>query len=212
MADIPLTVGAEAPLFTLPCAQGGQVALETYRRRSAVVLWFTKGFGCPFCRQQMSQFARHHPRFTALAAEVLAVTRTDPARAEIYARRFTIPFPYLCDPDDATRRAYGLDIRSNSPGWYLKKFARVATRSTPYLDDYGVSGQLGAAPGFRPSFAELRKVFDDEDAGIFVVDRSGIVQFADVGSFRANGGVGELRTLPSVDELLGVVERCRADP
>ena len=210
MMDGSLRVGSEAPPFTLPCAQGGSVELAAFRGRGAVVLWFTKGFGCPFCRQQMSQFARHYSRFAGLGAEILAVTRTDPVRARAYARQFTIPFPYLCDPADATRRAYGLAVRANPAAFYLKKIAKAVTKTTPYPDDYGPSGRLGAAPGFTPSVAELRKVFDDEDAGLFVIDRAGIVRFADVGGFRGDGGVGALRPLPSVDQLLEITARYRA--
>ena len=36
-------IGAPAPLFRLPTATGGEVALEDYRGRSSVVLWFSKG-------------------------------------------------------------------------------------------------------------------------------------------------------------------------
>ena len=208
MAHRRVTMGTEAPPFTLPCAQGGHVELEKYRGRAAVVLWFTKGFGCPFCRQQMSQFARQYSRFTAGGAEILAVTRTDPTRAAAYARQFTIPFPYLCDPADATRHAYGLAVRENSAGWYLRKVAKAVTKGTGYPDDYGPSGVLGAAPGFSPSLSEVRKAMDDEDTAVFVIDRAGVVRFADVGGFRENGGVGALRALPSTDDILHVLERC----
>ena len=33
-------------------------AREDYRGRSHLVVWFTKGMACPFCRTQMSQLAR----------------------------------------------------------------------------------------------------------------------------------------------------------
>lgn len=38
-----LDVGARAPNFRLPSAQGAEVALEDYRGRRNVVLWFSKG-------------------------------------------------------------------------------------------------------------------------------------------------------------------------
>jgi len=46
MERAPVTLlapGAPAPLFRLPAASGGEVALEDYRGRAKVVLWFSKG-------------------------------------------------------------------------------------------------------------------------------------------------------------------------
>jgi putative peptide zinc metalloprotease protein len=88
-------VGDAAPGFALPAAQGRTVDLATYKGRN-VILWFTKGFGCPFCRQQMSQFARAAPRFLDREADVLQITPTPLERARLYARNFKLPFPYLC--------------------------------------------------------------------------------------------------------------------
>lgn len=38
-----LAVGAPAPNFRLPAAQGADIALEDYRGKQNVVLWFSKG-------------------------------------------------------------------------------------------------------------------------------------------------------------------------
>ena len=68
------TVGDPAPPLRLPCAQGGEIDLQSYRGRALVIVWFTKGFSCPFCRQQMSQLARVAPKYRAVGAEVLVVS------------------------------------------------------------------------------------------------------------------------------------------
>jgi len=36
-------VGTRAPNFRLPAAQGSDIALEDYRGKRSVVLWFSKG-------------------------------------------------------------------------------------------------------------------------------------------------------------------------
>ena len=36
-------IGTPAPSFRLPAASGAEVALDDYRGRSKVVLWFSKG-------------------------------------------------------------------------------------------------------------------------------------------------------------------------
>lgn len=124
-----VAVGQKAPPFRLPSAQGGEVGLAECLARGPVVLWFTKGMACGFCRNQMSQLARGYPRLRAAGAELLEVTPTPLDRGHFYARSFTLPFPYLCDPAREVFRQYALDERSHSVGWYLR--ALNAGRKTP---------------------------------------------------------------------------------
>ena len=46
----PPSVGEMAPRFSLPSLSGATVDLASYRGRSNVVVWFSRGFTCPFCR------------------------------------------------------------------------------------------------------------------------------------------------------------------
>ena len=69
-----LEVGQQAPSFRLPSGHGPELGTEDYRWRSNLIVWFTKGMGCPFCRTQMSQLARGYARLQTAGAEVLQVT------------------------------------------------------------------------------------------------------------------------------------------
>ncbi len=102
-----IAVGQPAPSFRLPAGQGGQIGLDDYRGRKSVIVWFTKGMCCPFCRSHMSQLARGYSKFKALGAELIEVTPTTPERARSYVQKFRIPFPYLCDPDYQSWRVWG---------------------------------------------------------------------------------------------------------
>jgi peroxiredoxin len=97
-------VGQPAPSFRLIAGQGGEIGPADYRGKSNLVIWFTKGMACPFCRTQMSQFARGMGRLKAAGAELIQVTPTKPERARFYVKNFPIPFPYLCDPDLSVHR------------------------------------------------------------------------------------------------------------
>src|SRR5712691_9244036 len=44
------SIGEMAPRFSLPSLSGAEVNLASYRGRSNVVVWFSRGFTCPFCR------------------------------------------------------------------------------------------------------------------------------------------------------------------
>ena len=198
-------------MFHLPSAQGPSVALEEFRGRSNVVVWFTKGFGCPFCRQQMSQLLRGYPEFRRLNTEILEVTPTDPARGQIYAKHFSLPFPYLCDPRDETRRAYGLAARQRPPQWYLTKLLRKLQSDPLPADDFGPSGRLGTPIGVRSSFRELRRIMADDDTGFFVIDKDGVVRHAKVGAYRDAGGLGQFWRLPTTAEMIEVLQALEAD-
>jgi len=189
------TIGQGAPSFRLPSGQGREIRVEDYRGRNNVIVWFTKGMACAFCRQQMSQLARGYPQFQAQGAEVLEVSLTAPDRARVYVEKFKIPFPYLCDPDYQARRAWGLGIRSHSAGWYAKALYSGLTTPKPESDFGEVSTTL----------SELPRLVADEDMGFFIVDRGGIVRYALTGSYVGAEGV---RQIPGNDEIVRELERC----
>ncbi len=189
-------VGQKVPSFRLPSGHGGAIGPEDYRGRSNLIVWFTKGMSCPFCRTQMSQLARGYPKLKAAGAEVLQVTPTTPKRAVFYAQNFPIPFPYLCDPDYAVHRAWGLGVRSHSLGWYAKTFYAASTAPAPPPAEIGDP---------KPTLRELPSMLHDSDMGFFVLDRDGIVRSKYAGGYATEQGVKEI---PSVDEILLQLERC----
>jgi peroxiredoxin len=199
-----LEVGQRAPAFRLPSGQGPEVGPEDYRGRSNLIVWFTKGMACAFCRQHMSQLARAYPRFKALNTEVLEVTPTKPDRARFYVKSFPIPFPYLCDPDYRVRRSYGLDVRSHSIVWYAKVFY-VASKAP-----HAPPNELGAA---KPALGEFPALLADEDMGFFIVDREGVVRYTLAGSYVMPAGSSPApgimaRAIPGNDEIIRHLEQC----
>jgi peroxiredoxin len=188
-----LEVGQQAPAFRLPAGRGGEIGPADYRGRSNLVIWFTKGMACPFCRTQMSQFARGMDRLKAAGAEVIQVTPTKLERARFYVKNFPIPFPYLCDPDLAVHREWGLGVRSHSLLWYLQKF-QAGSKITPPESDIGNP---------KAHLTELPSVLRDTDSAVFVLDRQGVVRYRNSGAYITDQGI---RGLPSMDEILRPLE------
>ena len=190
-------IGESARPFRLPSAQGDEVGLEDFKGRQAVVLWFTKGMGCPFCRQQMSQFKRAYARIKAAGGEVLQVTNSTLARGRFYARQFALPFPYLCDADHRAYTAWGLGQRSHGPGYYVKTLLKMAKMDPP-------PSEFGS---FKPALSEMPSMLVDDDMGLFIIDRGGTVRYALTGAYfdgtRPHG-------IPSPDEIVRELERCAA--
>ena len=86
-----IEVGQVAPSFRLPSGQGPEVALEDYRGKKNVIVWFTKGMACMFCRAQMSQLSRAYGDLQKLDAEILEVSSSGVSRAQVYAKKFKLP-------------------------------------------------------------------------------------------------------------------------
>ena len=185
-----IQVGQPAPAFRLPSAQGSELSLEDYRAKQNVIVWFTKGMACPFCRQHMSQLARGYPRFRELGAEILEVSVSPPSRARLYAKKFPLPFPYLCDPDYRVRRQWGLDRRSHSPMYYVRAFLSGA-RAPHVTSEFGSSA---------PDFLQLHRLLVDDDFGFFIVDRDGVVRYALADTY-ADETTGSGRAIPSNEEI-----------
>jgi len=51
----PVSVGEEAPDFTLEDMQGNQVTLSAARGKASTVLVFYRGYWCPFCAHQLAE-------------------------------------------------------------------------------------------------------------------------------------------------------------
>src|SRR3990172_5635907 len=109
-------------------------------------------------------------------AEVLWITGTPAAQGALYARRFTLPFAYLCDEDHAVHRRYGLNTKGVLAG--LKNSMKSFPASLP-----------GIIKGEQPSFLPyLSKGLAANTTGqaMVLVGRDGKVCFRHVGDTRAN--------------------------
>lgn len=194
MMDV--AVGQTVPGFRLPSGQGPEIGTEDYRGRRNVVVWFTKGMGCPFCRRHMGQLVEAYPTFSALNTEILEVTPTPPQRARFYVSNYRIPFPYLCDPERRVRSEWGLEQRPHSLGWYAGRIIENVRMETP-PDRFGK---------FKPpSLGEVPGMLADDDMGFYIVDKQGIVRYSLSGSYIVEGA---RRPIPSNEEIVRELMLC----
>ena len=107
----PPGVGDAAPLFGLRSVQGPTVELAAYRGRRNVVLWFSRGFTCPFCRAYMDGIGQGYPELRAIDTEVIQVAPNLLESARTFFRDAASPFPFVCDPDKRLYAVYGLGDR-----------------------------------------------------------------------------------------------------
>ena len=184
-------VGRAAPEFKLAAAQGGEVGPQDLRGSKRVVLWFSKGLFCPFCRRNMAQLGLRYPEIQALDAEVLQVTHNTPDEARGYLKHYPMKFPYLCDADRAAHDRYGVELLPfgvESLGGFAASVGAVVT-------DLVTKGETTPPP--IPYFK--RYAGKDTAQAVFVLDREGVV--------RAEHRLGPNAPLPSASDLISALQK-----
>lgn len=155
--------------------------------------------------------------YKAQGAELVAVSVSPPEMAARYERIFPIDFAYLCDPEFAVRRLYGM---SRDPGLVWRSFAFFgfgeSKRGGTFEDMQSEQADIYTRSGFEVDAAknaggvfslskeppELEADMAGELDGFFVIDRDGCVRLA-------NTGFG-FNLLPAKEELLGVLTKLNA--
>lgn len=187
-----LEVGTPAPNFRLASAQGGEIALEDYRGQRNVVLWLSRGLYCPFCRRYMAQLHLGYKEIQEREAEILEVTYSTPEEARLYFQQYQLRFPYLCDPEWAVFRLYGLSTIRKGVGAMA---ATMAVSIATEMSDRLFRGERSASPA--PYMKRYGST--DMEQAVFIIDKSGVIRY--VCTTSSFGG------LPSNAEYLRQLER-----
>ena len=190
--------GSPAPDFRLRAAGNGEIALSDYRGRASVVLWFSKGLFCPYCKRNMARLSQSYDAIRAREAEVLQVTHNTVAEADLYFRNYRLAMPYLCDPDRAVHLRYGIPLERQPVGAVVDQTVRQVAMVTK---DLLVKGEKSPSPvmpilrmGPRNQPPQL----------VVIVDREGVV--------RRTHSIGPFDALPSVEELLAMLDALATEP
>ena len=198
MASVPepAAVGQPAPLFSLTSVQGDPVELAAYRGRRNVVVWFSRGFTCPFCRVYMDGMREGYDLLRAAETEIIQVGPNLLQSARIFFGHSPTPYPFVCDPDKRLFAVYGLGDCG----------ALEATRSAVVSFSYAFThGDTG--PQLRGAWLDVMNrnfvrrlhhhAMTAMEQGIFLVDRDGIIRHRAV--------VGPLDPVPRGDNLADLV-------
>ena len=183
-----LSVGTLAPNFRLASAQGPSIALEDYRGQRNVLLWFSKGLFCPFCRRYMTQLRFGYRELQERNTEVLQVTWSTQSEAQLYFRQYPLSFPYLCDADRAVPSLYGVRIVRVGIGQHA---AGMAMGMAAAVSDRLFRGEKTALPMVPMMRYGLT---DTEQQAVFLIDKAGLIRYVHT--------TGSLGGLPSNAEYM----------
>jgi peroxiredoxin len=97
-----------APDLDVSDASGRQIKLSSLWSRQPLLLAFTRHFGCPQCKEMLTQLVESRPRLLQAGLTLAVVTQAEPAAAAEFCDRFAPQILCLSDPGRTVYRAYGL--------------------------------------------------------------------------------------------------------
>ena len=186
------SIGEMAPRFSLPSLSGAEVDLASYRGRSNVVVWFSRGFTCPFCRVYTDGVRAGYQALQAADTEVIQVAPNLLESARRYFADSILPFPFVCDPDKRLYAVYGLGDRR------ALEATRTAVVSFAHAFTHGDSvNQIRGAWFDVMNRNFLRRLHHHamtaHEQGIFLIDKEGLIRHLTV--------VGPIDPVPSGADL-----------
>jgi peroxiredoxin len=108
VTETALKVGAKAPEFTLPDANGESVALTTLLAKGPVVVTWYRGAWCPYCNIQLREYQKAMPELTALGANLVAISPQTPDNSLTTQQKNELSFNVLSDKSNAVAKQYGI--------------------------------------------------------------------------------------------------------
>ena len=131
MAD-ELQVGDKAPDFSLTDQDGKTVSLKSLKGKQ-VVLYFYPKDDTPGCTKEACGFRDSLKAIEKTNTVVLGVSMDDAESHHKFIKKYSLPFPLLCDEDGTVSKAYGVYKLKNM---YGKTYWGIE-RSTFIIDETG---------------------------------------------------------------------------
>lgn len=104
--EMTIEEGKAAPLFTLPDADGSNVALKSFRGRDVIVYFYPRD-DTPGCTKEACGFRDLWGEIESQGAVVLGIS-PDGAESHVkFAQKYDLPFTLLSDPDRKVMTKYG---------------------------------------------------------------------------------------------------------
>lgn len=100
-----LSVGAEAPDFTLQDHRGAKWALSANRGK-VVLLLFYPGNETIVCTKQLCSLRDNWSKYLDTKAEIVGISVSDQDANEEFAAKYRLPLPILADPERSVTQTY----------------------------------------------------------------------------------------------------------
>ena len=101
-----LEVGAKAPAFSLPDADGNTVKLSDYKGRK-VIVYFYPAASTPGCTKQACDFRDSLGELNGAGLDVIGISPDKPEKLAKFRDKEKLTFPLLSDPEREVLTAWG---------------------------------------------------------------------------------------------------------
>jgi peroxiredoxin len=172
----------------LRIANGPALTLSELWRDRHLILWFSRGLACPFCRRQMVQFAQIQAALAERQTLAVQITGSDLETAGRMLEFFPVSWPYACDPEGLVAKKYGLEPPEGAVARMVGE-VKQQTRALGLLLKHPGEPHPEALPAVTAAPAPAAV-----DGGMVIVARGGRVGYRQPS--------GKLSLLPSNDQLL----------
>jgi peroxiredoxin len=201
----PVSPGTPAPDFALPAIDGsGTISLQDFRGKSPVFLALFIGLWCPFCRRSIAEMSAAEPQLKQEGVETLCVVATPPDNARLYFKYRPTRLRLAADPELTTHRAYGLPKPEPSPELMnALETVRinpdgVLPEPLPIMQAAEAISKLDGYGGTPTDQADMQRQWP-QLKGQFLIDRDGVVRWANVECSEGLSGMGKF---PTREEIL----------
>ena len=125
---MPLTVGTNAPAFTVKDTNGKMVSLSDFAGKT-VVLYFYPKDDTPGCTKQACSFRDAQAEYQGKDIVVLGVSADDEVSHQQFTQKYNLSFPLLADTEKTMIKAYDVD-----GGGYAKRVTYVIDGNGKIID------------------------------------------------------------------------------
>jgi peroxiredoxin Q/BCP len=129
---MPLSIGDQAPDFTLPTDGNGAVTLSSFRGRN-VILYFYPKDDTPGCTTEACGFRDALPDFTGAGAIVIGISKDSAAAHDKFKAKHGLTFTLASDADGKVVESYDAWVEKSM---YGKKYMGI-DRCTFLIDGAG---------------------------------------------------------------------------
>ena len=208
----PVAPGEPAPDFELPAIDRPEtVSLADYRGRNPLFLALLIGLWCPFCRRAIAQMAPIETQLQTLGVRTLGVVATTPENARLYFKFRPTRVPLAADPELSTHRAYGLPRPAPTPEFMQALDTTPINPNGAFPEPMPI---MQAAQALTKADGYVNTPIDQAEMerqwpqlkGQFLIDRDGIVRWANVEASEGPASVGKF---PTADEIMAAARALR---
>jgi len=148
-----ITVGDQAPDFTLPKQDGKPVSLRDLLEKRTVVLYFYPKDETPGCTAEACSFRDSYEDFTQAGAEVVGISSQSASSHHSFAQKNRLPFTLVADEEGKVRKLYGVP----------KSLGVLPGRVTYVIDRKGVvrhvfNSQLGFSKHAKEALEVIKRL------------------------------------------------------